>query len=124
MNIMDLIYGKKDPREEEYQKWLQLQGGGGVPIREDYGEIVPSFDPSLPYDVPQDGVQQGFDQEGYDEAMESYDWKRRLKGLQNKRFMASLANVFAPRYPKQTPPKVAGPASRAFPEYMRMRYWS
>ena len=115
-NLLTMLgLGNKDPREEEYLRWQQLQGGGGVPNREDYG----TFDPSLSYDV-----QQEFDQEGYGEAMEEYDWKRKLKGMQNKRFYASLANVFAPRYPKQTPPKVAGPASRAFPDYMRMRYWS
>ena len=116
MNIMDLIYGRnKDPREEEYQKWLQLQGGGDVPRREDYG----TFDPSLSYDV-----QQEFDQAGYSEAMEEYDWKRKLKDMQNKRFMAGLANVFAPRYPQQPRAMATGPASRQFPDYMRMRYWS
>ncbi len=115
MNLLNLLMGGKDPREEEYQKWLQLQGGGGVPRREDYG----SFDPSLSYDV-----QQEFDQEGYGEAMEEYDWKRKLKDMQNKRFMAGLANVFAPRYPKAFRPEPTGPASRQFPDYMRMRYWS
>ena len=116
MNIMDLIYGRnKDPREEEYQKWLLLQGGGGVPRREDYG----TFDPSLSYDV-----QQEFDQEGYGEAMEEYDWKRKLKDMQNKRFYASLANVFAPRYPEQPRAMATGPASRPFADYMPMRYWS
>ena len=29
--ILNMLGFKKDPREEEYQRWLQLQGGGGVP---------------------------------------------------------------------------------------------
>jgi hypothetical protein len=114
LNMLGL--GNKDPREEEYLRWLQLQGGGGVPNISDYQTVVPEAGPA-PEEIT-------MDQAGYDEAMGEYDWKRKLKGMQNKRFYASLANVFAPRYPKQTPPKVAGPASRAFPEYMRMRYWS
>ena len=113
--ILNMLGLTKDPREEEYLRWLQSQGGGGVPIREDYG----AFDPSLSYDV-----QQEFDQEGYDEAMGEYDWKRKLENMQNKRFYASLANVFAPRYPKAFRAEPTGPASRAFPKYMRMRYWS
>ena len=113
--ILNMLGFTKDPREEEYQRWLQSQGRGGVPIREDYG----AFDPSLSYDV-----QQNFDQEGYGEAMEEYDWKRKLENMQNKRFWASLGNVFAPRYPKAFRATPTGPASRAFPEYMPMRYWS
>ena len=113
--ILNMLMGNKDPREEEYRRWLQSQGRGGVPIREDYG----AFDPSLSYDV-----QQEFDQEGYDEAMGEYDWKRKLKDMQNKRFYASLANVFAPRYPEQPRAMATGPSSRPFPDYMPMRYWS
>jgi len=113
--ILNMLGFTKDPRDEEYQRWLQSQGRGGVPIREDYG----AFDPSLSYDV-----QQEFDQEGYDEAMGEYDWKRKLKDMQNKRFYASLANVFAPRYPEQPRAMATGPSSRPFPDYMPMRYWS
>ena len=113
--ILNMLGLTKDPREEEYQRWLQLQGGGGVPIREDYG----AFDPSLSYDV-----QQNFDQEGYGEAMEEYDWKRKLENMQNKRFYASLANVFAPQEGRYGKGGSYGPASRAFSDYMPMRYWS
>ena len=116
-NLLTMLgLGNKDPREEEYKKWLQLQGGGGVPNISDYETITPpaGLDPE----------QTTMDQAGYDEAMGEYDWKRKLKGMQNKRFMAGLANVFAPRYPEQPRAMATGPASRAFPDYMRMRYWS
>ena len=106
----------KDPREEEYLRWLQSQGGGGVPNISDYQTVVPEAGPS-PEEIT-------MDQAGYDEAMEEYDWKRKLKDMQNKRFMAGLANVFAPRYPKAFRAEPTGPASRQFPDYMRMRYWS
>ena len=113
--ILNMLGLTKDPREDEYLRWLQLQGRGGVPIREDYG----AFDPSLSYDV-----QQNFDQEGYGEAMEEYDWKRKLENMQNKRFYASLANVFAPQKGVYGKGGSYGPASRAFSDYMPMRYWS
>jgi hypothetical protein len=113
--ILNMLGLTKDPREEEYLRWLQSQGGGGVPIREDYG----AFDPSLSYDV-----QQEFDQAGYDEAMGEYDWKRKLENMQNKRFYASLANVFAPQKGAYGKGGSFGPASRPFADPMRMRYWS
>ena len=116
MNLLNLLMGSKDPREEEYKKWLQLQGGGGVPNISDYQTVVPEAGPA-PEEIT-------MDQEGYDEAMEAYDWKRKLKDMQNKRFYSSLANVFAPRYPQQPRAMATGPASRQFPDYMRMRYWS
>jgi hypothetical protein len=114
LNMLGL--GNKDPREEEYLRWLQLQGGGGVPNISDYQTVVPEAGPA-PEEIT-------MDQAGYDEAMGEYDWKRKLENMQNKRFYAGLSNVFAPRYPKQPRVQPTGPASRAFPEYMRMRYWS
>jgi len=115
-NILNMLgLGNKDPRDEEYQRWLQSQGRGGVPIREDYG----AFDPSLSYDV-----QQEFDQEGYDEAMGEYDWKRKLEDMETNKYMAKLASLFAPQKGTYGKGGSFGPASRAFPEYMPMRYWS
>ena len=116
-NLLNMLgLGNKDPREEEYLRWQQLQGGGGVPNISDYETITPA--------AGLDPEQTTMDQQGYTEAMERYDWKRRAEDLKNKRFMASLANVFAPRYPEQPRAMTAGPASRAFADPMRMRYWS
>ena len=114
--ILNMLGFQKDPREEEYQRWLQLQGGGGVPNIADYQTITPAAGLDPEYTTT--------DQQGYTEAMERYDWKRRAEDLKNQRFMASLANVFAPRYPKQPRAITAGPASRPFADYMPMRYWS
>ena len=114
-NLLNLLMGNRDPREEEYQRWLQLQGGGGVPNLEDY-QTVPEAGPA-PEEIT-------MDQAGYEGAMGQYDLERRLKDMRNKRFYASLANLYAPRYPKQPKAMSVGPASRAFPEYMPMRYWS
>ena len=126
-----MLMGNKDPREEEYQRWLQLQGRGGVPNVADYQTMVAEADPGALGGYGGDPARGAaispeitMDQEGYGEAMEEYDWERRLKDMQNKRFYASLANVFAPRYPKAFRAEPTGPASRAFPEYMPMRYWS
>jgi hypothetical protein len=116
-NLLNMLgLGNKDPREEEYLRWQQLQGGGGVPNIGDYQTVVPEAGPA-PEEIT-------MDQAGYDEAMGEYDWKRKLKDMQNKRFMAGLANVFAPRYPEQPRAMATGPASRAFADPMRMRYWS
>ena len=114
--ILNMLGFKKDPREEEYQRWLQLQGGGGVPNISDYETITPAAGLDPEYTTT--------DQQGYTEAMERYDWKRRAEDLKNQRFMASLANVFAPRYPKAFRAEPTGPASRPFADYMPMRYWS
>ena len=114
LNMLGL--GNKDPREEEYLRWLQLQGGGGVPNISDYQTVVPEAGPA-PEEIT-------LDQAGYDEAMGEYDWKRKLEEMENNRFYSKLAGLFAPRYPKQPRAMATGPASRQFPDYMRMRYWS
>jgi len=114
--ILNMLGLTKDPREDEYLRWLQLQGGGGVPNISDYQTIVPEAGPA-----PQEIT---MDQAGYDEAMGEYDWKRKLENMQNKRFYASLANVFAPQKGAYGKGGSYGPASRAFSDYMPMRYWS
>ena len=131
MNLLNLLMGRKDPREEEYQRWLQLQGGGGVPNLGDY-QTAPQAGPgaygAYPGDRP--GMEAAIspeittDQEGYEEAMGQYDLERRLKEMRNKRFYASLANLFAPRYPKAFKATPTGPASREFREFPSQRYWS
>ena len=107
--------GSKDPREEEYQRWLQLQGGGGVPNLGDYQTVVPEAGPA-PEEIT-------MDQPGYEEAMGQYDLQRRLKDMRNKRFYASLANLYAPRYPKAFKATPTGPASRPFVDLPQMRWW-
>jgi len=113
--LLNMLMGNRDPREEEYQRWLQLQGGGGVPNLGDYQTVVPEAGPA-PEEITTD-------QPGYEEAMGQYDLQRRLKDMRNKRFYASLANLYAPRYPKQPKAISVGPASRPFAEYPSMRYW-
>ena len=114
-SILNMLGFKKDPREEEYQRWLQLQGGGGDPNIADYQTITEAAGLDPEYTTTA--------QQGYTEAMERYDWKRRAEDLKNQRFMASLANVFAPRYPNQ-PRAGAWGDLRPFADYMPMRYWS
>ena len=75
--ILNMLGLTKDPREEEYLRWLQSQGRGGVPNISDYQTIVPEAGP-----VPEEIT---MDQAGYDEAMGEYDWKRKLENMQNKR---------------------------------------
>ena len=116
MNLLNLLMGSKDPREEEYQRWLQLQGGGGVPNLGDYQTIVPEAGPA-PEEITTD-------QPGYEEAMGQYDLQRRLKDMRNKRFYASLANLFAPQKGVYGKGGSYGPASRDFKEYAPQRYWS
>ena len=113
--ILNMLGFQRDPREEEYQRWLQLQGGGGVPNIADFQTITEAAGLDPEYTTT--------DQQGYTEAMERYDWKRRAEDLKNQRFMASLANVFAPRYPAQ-PRAGAWGDLRPFADYMPMRYWS
>jgi len=115
MNLLNLLMGSKDPREEEYQRWLQRQGGGGVPNLGDYQTVVPEAGPA-PEEIT-------MDQAGYEEAMGQYDLQRRLKDMRNKRFYASLANLYAPRYPKAFKATPTGPASRAFVDLPQMRWW-
>jgi len=129
-NLLNLLMGNRDPREEEYQRWLQLQGGGGVPNLEDY-QTVPEAGPGAygGYRGDRPGMEAAIspeitmDQEGYEEAMGQYDLQRRLKDMRNKRFYSSLANLFAPRYPKQPKAISVGPASRAFVDLPQMRWW-
>ena len=113
--LLNMLGFNKDPREEEYQRWLQLQGGGGVPNLGDYQDIIPEAGPA-PEEITTD-------QPGYEEAMGQYDLQRRLKDMRNKRFYASLANLYAPRYPKQPKAISVGPASRPFADLPQMRYW-
>ena len=115
-NLLNMLGFKKDPREEEYQRWLQLQGGGGVPNIADYQTITEAAGLDPEYTTT--------DQQGYTEAMERYDWKRRAEDLKNKRFMAALGNVFAPQEAQYGRGASFGPASRPFADYMPMRYWS
>jgi len=132
MNLLNLLMGSKDPREEEYQRWLQLQGGGGVPNLGDYQTVVPEAGPGAygGYRGDRPGMEAAIspeitmDQEGYEEAMGQYDLQRRLKDMRNKRFYASLANLYAPRYPKAFKATPTGPASREFREFPSQRYWS
>jgi len=129
--ILNMLGLTKDPREEDYQRWLQLQGRGGVPNIADYQTVVAEADPGALGGYSGDPARGAaispeitMDQEGYGEAMEEYDWERRLKNMQNKRFYASLANVFAPQKGTYGKGGSYGPASRAFSDYMPMRYWS
>jgi hypothetical protein len=115
MNLLNLLMGNRDPRDEEYRRWLQLRGGGGVPNIEDYRTVVPEAGPA-PEEIT-------MDQAGYDEAMQNYDWKRKLEEMESSRFYASLANLFAPRYPKQPKAISVGPASRPFVDLPQMRWW-
>ena len=115
MNLLNLLMGNRDPRDEEYRRWLQLRGGGGVPNIEDYRTVVPEAGPA-PEEIT-------MDQPGYEEAMGQYDLQRRLKDMRNKRFYASLANLYAPRYPKAFKATPTGPASRAFVDLPQMRWW-
>ena len=129
-NLLNLLMGNRDPREEEYQRWLQLQGGGGVPNLEDY-QTAPQAGPgaygAYPGDRP--GMEAAIspeittDQEGYEEAMGQYDLQRRLKDMRNKRFYASLANLFAPQKGAYGKGGSFGPASRPFADLPQMRYW-
>ena len=113
--ILNMLGLTKDPREDEYLRWLQLQGGGGVPNISDYQTIVPEAGPA-----PQEIT---MDQAGYDEAMESYDWKRRLEDMETNKYMAKLASLFAPRKGSFGRGGSYG-SLKPFAEYMPMRYWS
>jgi len=133
MNLLNLLMGSKDPREEEYQRWLQLQGGGGVPNLGDYQTAPPEAGPGAYGGYPGDrpgresaileNITTDTDQAGYEEAMGQYDLQRRLKDMRNKRFYASLANLYAPRYPKAFKATPTGPASREFKDLPQMRWW-
>ena len=114
--LLNMLGFNKDPREEEYQRWLQLQGGGGVPNLGDYQDIIPEAGPA-PEEIT-------MDQAGYEEAMGQYDLQRRLKDVRNKRFYASLANLFAPQKGVYGKGGSYGPASREFREFPSQRYWS
>jgi hypothetical protein len=131
--LLNMLLGNRDPREEEYQRWLQLQGGGGVPNLEDYQTAPPEAGPGAYGGYPGDrpGREEAIlenvittDQPGYEEAMGQYDLQRRLKEMRNKRFYASLANLFAPQKGVYGKGGSFGPASRPFADYMPMRYWS
>ena len=113
--LLNMLGFNKDPREEEYQRWLQLQGGGGVPNLGDYQDIIPEAGPA-PEEITTD-------QPGYEEAMGQYDLQRRLKEMRNKRFYASLANLFAPQKGAYGKGGSFGPASRPFADLPQMRYW-
>ena len=113
--LLNMLMGNRDPREEEYQRWLQLQGGGGVPNLGDYQTVVPEAGPA-PEEITTD-------QPGYEEAMGQYDLQRRLKDMRNKRFYASLANLFAPQKGAYGKGGSFGPASRPFSDLPQMRYW-
>ena len=114
--LLNMLGFNKDPREEEYQRWLQLQGGGGVPNLGDYQDIIPEAGPA-PEEITTD-------QPGYEEAMGQYDLQRRLKDMRNKRFYASLANLFAPQKGVYGKGGSYGPGLRDFKEYPSQRYWS
>ena len=113
--LLNMLMGNRDPREEEYQRWLQLQGGGGVPNLGDYQTVVPEAGPA-PEEITTD-------QPGYEEAMGQDDLQRRLKDMRNKRFYASLANLFAPQKGAYGKGGSFGPASRPFADLPQMRYW-
>ena len=96
-----------DPNQAAYEEWLRRRGGGGIPTRQDYIVVNPSHRRTPP----------SFDQAGYDKAMEQYDWRKRVQNAQQGRFLASMANVMAPRYPKQPRAGAYGPAQRQFVRY-------
>ena len=115
-NLLNMLGFKKDPREEAYQQWLQLQGGGGVPNISDYETITPGDDV--------DPEQVTMNQAGYDQSMQNYDLQRKLEEMETNKFYAKLASLFAPQPVSQPRAGAWGPSSRPFADYMPMRYWS
>ena len=113
--ILNILGFQKDPREEEYQRWLQRHGVG-VPNIADYQTITEAAGLDPEYTTT--------DQQGYDEAMGRYDLKRKLEEMETSKFMAKLASLFAPQPVNQPRAGAWGPSSRPFADYMPMRYWS
>ena len=114
--LLNMLGFNKDSREAEYQRWLQRQGGGGVPNIVDYQDIIPEAGPA-PEEITTD-------QAGYTQAMERYDWKRRLEDMETNKFYAQLASLFAPQKGSYGRGGSYGPGLRDFKENPSQRYWS